>query len=284
MSQQQFVSVSPSENIFSKGGDNVKNIMEKGITLPFYERHEEIAGKGVFVYYKGMLHPEKGFPTPQAVAANNFFKRCLINWIRYFGSNPISALPLLKTKTLERWIDQLNNLGYLALQPYMRKEEYQTRACFETGKFVKNFLTNLGVNERASGMMGTIISTMFEYDTAYKYPLQDIADETTIEKLKSPVKEFGRLIDILVSRSSSSKVSEHFKNFGIVRYAFYIPKIKKAYLKALNDLDLTNIQTDEADRYHMLRYPVHNAKGKSREERMKEFQSMHTEPIPMLVI
>lgn len=162
---------------------------------------------GVHVYLEGHKYPFKGMPTEGAVNAIAVIKKLL-------KFQPIQAM-------------------WTAIQPHILKEEFQQSI---TKEIIQMFPSKLGI----------AIAHVLEYDSAYRFRLQDLASETTKEALLAhPIQEIRRLAII-------SKRRDYDVAGKKIRYALYIlmillliPRIRSKF----NEGDFSKIQLDESDRY-----------------------------------
>lgn len=162
-------------------------------------------GGGVKVYLQGIEHPLKGMPMESAMQAINFAKRLLMG-------RPFNAL---------EW----------ALQPHTLKSQYM---CPFAREIRKMFPSKLGL----------IISTILEYDAAYRLRFQHLCDNTSKEKLLAhPFKEVRRLLAIN-KKKDLPEVHSKFKRFALCITVLLITR-----RQAFRDCDFSKLQTDEADRY-----------------------------------
>ena len=231
------------------------------------------------------LYPEKGFPTPEAVSACNFAKRALISQLRFLTQKSIliclSLLLLLpfrsKIKLIERFINEFNGLSETVLTPVYLKDNYLCYLAKELQKLITIFLIKTGISEQYALAFGKNIATLIEYDTAYKYRIEDIMSETTSQKLKiAPRQEIKRLLAIFATRDINITTQAKFNTIGkILSLALLVPKIKQAFQQALNEIDFTKLQLDEADRYHVLKYDRYNFLGRTLEDRYNEYVKLH---------
>ena len=133
---------------------------------------------------------------------------------------------------------------------FILKDEHCTAFTPEFRKLIHRFLLNMGISELNSFKFAEIVSHLFEYDNAYRLPIQDLFSETSKEKWNNPSKEIKRLAKIFGERHVNIAVTKKVKNVALLaRIALLIPNIKKALIKAFKEVELENLQLDEADRY-----------------------------------
>lgn len=253
--------------------------------------------QGVFIYHKDSLFPVKGFPDPETVLANNFAKRVFIQQIKWIKSNPLLAVSMIRTKNIERWLESYCKIADATLQPYFLKEEWYSVPCMWIKKFVFVFLTNIGISAKVSEQFARTFAHLIEFDDAYRYRIEDLALETTTEKLHdNPARELNRLLNIFAEREVGfqnragkmvirKELIEKFNNVVVMlTRAFTIPRFKKAFRKGLKSIDFSKIQMDEADRYHTLRQYSYNFGGRTVEDRGAEYLKMHNGKLPQPMI
>jgi hypothetical protein len=235
------------------------------------------------------LYPEKGYPDPNAVGANNIAKRVLMGYVSFFA-NPavimgmfgILFLPFSKNvNIIRRFVDNCHNMMRTLQDPYYLEEIRYSNPCREIRKMAKEFLLALGIKSS----FPKDIAHLIEYDTAYRYRIEDILSETTKEKLlKNPRKEIKRLAEIFKQREPKGHLFQKFNYFSsLARLALLHPKIKRAFKKALEVVDFKQMQLDEADRYHVLKYSGYDFLGLDAQTRAKMYVEMHHGNPPQMI-
>ena len=231
------------------------------------------------------LYPEKGFPTPEAVSACNFAKRALISQLRFLTQktiliclSPLLLLPFRsKIRLVERFVNEFNGLSETVLTPVYLKDRYLCTLTKELQKLISIFLISAGIRDQYAQAFAKNIATLIEYDTAYKYRIEDIMSETDAQKLKNaPRREIKRLLAIFATRDLNITTQAKFNTIGkILSLALIVPRIKKAFIKSLDEIDFTKLQLDEADHYHVLKYDRYNFLGRTIEDRYSEYVKLH---------
>lgn len=153
--------------------EEIINSNPEGLTV---ERIE--FNKGIFIHLKGHAYPQKGLPTPQAISAINVAKGFLRVAMKWWY-----ILPFLGQK---RFIQGFNLVCWPILQPYVLKYEFMT----PTSQAIYDALKDIDIQ------FAKIVAHVVQYDSAYRYRLQDLANETN--ELNS--KEIRRLIKINKAR------------------------------------------------------------------------------------
>ena len=237
---------------------------EQGKTMPKVGWNED---KGFLTWHKTFLYPEKGWRNNQSVWAVQRAKRILICWLNFFSFKKLWPCYLIllfipKTKIVEKWIYEFQESISFFLQHFYLKENYYSPIPKEILIGCGVFLKELGVSEREAKKFARNLATFVQYDTAYYYPLGDIMCETSAEQmLKSPSKEIKRLIKILYERSDNPNLNEKFAIFAkFLTVILWIPKVRKAFRKAVQAMNFQKLQLDEEDKYN-LRLSHWNGKG-----------------------
>jgi hypothetical protein len=181
------------------------------------------------------------------------------------------------TKELERFIESFNKQAFrIAVagdEPYFLKEKHMTPCSRELQFSIFTFLVELGIKEQTADRFSEIFSHILEYDNAYRYRFMDIMGETTKEDLKSSHKAIRGLIEVIKQRENNQCGDKYMRIAKLLHLALYIPKIKRAFLKTIEQTDITNLQPQEADLYWMCSKNSYPFMGKTDEERMSYAQS-----------
>jgi hypothetical protein len=246
---------------------------------------------GIYVYHKGTLHPTKGFPTPESVGSNNIAKRLFIGQMKFFANkNTLVAffgflfLPWKrKMRVVEAWIEGFNKLSGIVIRPYCMKPEYYSNSCRQIRIFVEKFCTFLGIRQSLANGFGQRVAHMIEFDNAYRYRIQDLLSETSAEKLaENPRREISRLINFLNVREPKNNIKGKFLAVAeLASIIFWHPRVKKALRKALECVDFSQMQMDEADRYHCLRFGNYEFGGIPLWIREQTYLRLHNGKPPM---
>lgn len=248
---------------------------------------------GIYVHYKGIPYPKKGYPFPEAVAQINVIKRVLIDTCALLLSKEL-ALGFItfilfpkRIKRIEKILEILATTCYPTISKYMVKPELMTQFSSEFQGIVFGFLANMGISVKTSKKIAYIFGAIFEYDNAYRYRLEDLFTETTKEKLSSsPIKESRRILKMYLQREKHGRnykyktkryVSDKFKSvYFILVLLLLIPKMKKAFIKAIDRSEFNRLQLDDIDKYWCKNRHDYDFFGQSLEERMKDFEGGQT--------
>lgn len=222
---------------------------------------------GYLTYHWTFKYPKKGFVNEYVIQTLNFAKRLTITWIRFFGNRSLIPFYLLfivlpKKRIIERLMEEYCNAAEFFLQTYQHKYyldiQYYTEISKELNKLLVLFFKYLGISPNIAGRLAFIFASFIEYDTAYRYSVEDLFSESSSEKMiNNPRQEINRLVLLYIQRTKKKDLSEKFKSIGrILNWLLYIPNVKKAFIKAIKEIDFTKLQFDEIDRYQ-----IRNASG-----------------------
>lgn len=290
----------PDEFVYADHPAN--EVFKEAETAPIYEiDHVEYPETGgMFIHYKGLKYPKKGFPYPEAVWAVNMIKRVVVSTVRLVASP--QAIPLfigflltgrkkLIAKILELVDDCLDVTDAFLYTPradtgkpfYLKTERFMTPVK-ELARYLMLFLKFAGIdNEDMLQKIGRVACMIFEYDSAYLSRIQDIFSEANRDALlTSPAEEVRRLYRVYASREKlSQKVALSFKRVSLlIQLALWFPKVRRALIRATENIDLTKIAFTEADRYHVMFLDGYNFFGQTLEKRHETLKGMHGGEIP----
>ena len=243
---------------------------------------------GIYSYHEGDPYPRKGHTYLEAVESNNTVKRITLTMVLPLASKEM-ALPALgfmltpykwKIRLLEKFLVHYRRLAELHMGQHFLKPEYYNICSKELWNFVYRFLKELGIDPELSHALGRIVATMFEYDDAYRYRLEDVLTETDKVKLKKPRQEILRLLKIYQSRElykGENAVGGRMEKMAKgLSFLMLYPPVKRAFKKALAESDLSNLQLDEIDRYFCLNRPDYQFFGQPLANRMFFYGAMRT--------
>jgi hypothetical protein len=134
---------------------------------------------------------------------------------------------------------------------------------------------NLGIPEQTANQFGKNIATVLQYDNAYREPLRDIFSETSKEKMSR--KEIIRLMGIVRTRAKDFEVDKFLSVAKIVSLSLWIPKVRKAFYKALEQSDFKNFQHTEITSYHALYRTDYDYFGLSSEIRKSQYEKKRSD-------
>ncbi len=275
----------PRADVFSGTHAINSSIMGAGARFHVFDHVEYPEEGGIYVWYKGMPYPKKGFPFPEATFQNDITKRIFMSILRPLAMKemllPGLAFLLLpwkrKIKVANNSMREFNRIASWTLSACFLVPERYSHPAQTINKMLTEFIKNLGIDEENN--IGRVIATMIEYDDAYRYRIQDLGSEIRWREMKTnPRKEIKRLLKIYMERE---KVPNIFAVKGTLLFASTIlwhPKILRAFKKAILTLSWTEqnrLGLDNADRYHILMRGDYNFTGRTFEERKEIYQDMH---------
>ena len=232
---------------------------------------KEIEGKGIFTYYHGMDVPRIGVsPTyqdfPSAMAEVDKVKIALKELLK----NPFIVF------RLENALRAFNRLGDKCLGQWYLEWDYWCPTAKQIYLFCGNFLSSLGVSDETCEKTAEIIATLFEYDDAYRYRLNDLMSETTKERMIAGfAKEMKRLLGLNEKREHTGDVNGKIKDiYLLARFALLIPKVKRAMMRALEAVDWKGWRLTESEIFHTLNWENYDVRGLCYEERMAQYEQI----------
>ena len=234
----------------------------------FTTKKIELTEDGILQYIDGKndtLIPQRGFPDSDAILACAVSKRLLITLLS------MRPLMLPTIKNLEKILANYNDVSLKVLNDYIFL--YQTPVADEFKKIIYRFLLGIKVKEQIAFETSIIISTLFEYDNAYRFRLQDLFTATTKEYLiKHPYKGILNLLKIQKERDH---LGVH-KKFALIKpiatLVLLIPKFRKAYVSALSQSDFSRLQFDDIDEYWVAQRVDYKFFGESQSQLKKRLR------------
>lgn len=236
--------------------------------------------EGNLIYLVGHTYPLKGIPTPEAIHAVNIVKTMIRE--TFFRLS------------VRRTLKSFNNVAWKVISPYVVKEEYMTSAALTIQKLIQAFLEEL-VPFGMVTITAKTIAHIFEYDSAYRFRVQDLASETTVDKLLcSPTKEIRRLMmlnrerdfKILPLRKDGSRelhkvtVSDKFWWASLaLRVLLIRRKYRRAFKIAVRKVGIKDMQFDENDVYWACHKTDYNYMGLSLDTRQKLVENNNTDSL-----
>ncbi len=258
---------------------------EANHTFPLFERVTYPPTGGIYIYFKGMPFPKKGFPYPEAALNNDVIKKFTMTFVKIFANKalmiPIAAFALLPWKTkigaLEKALaDYARTINWLAMGNILKRERYST-PCREIWAFVETLLTELGFSPALSFDIARIMATVIEYDDAYRYRFEDLMTEINKDALVAkPRQEIKRIMDIFNVRELAPNAKIVFSAIGkLLGILILHPKFKRAFVKACAGADFSRMSLDNADRYHVLLMGDYDYTGRTSAQRMDIYKAFH---------
>jgi len=238
---------------------------------------------GIYIYFLGKLHPEKGMAYPDTMNDLNILKKISLSFLWSLSTR--NALGIIigfvftpwnrRIKLIERFLlSYLEGARTLVYHHYLHKRWYSPIAK-ELRTLVYLFLKYLGFSQPVCSEVSDIAMNFVQYDDMYYYKIGDIFSLTTKQKLlDNPRKEINRVFKIYASREHAD--SKKLGSIGkILSLALLHPKTKKAFKDAVKKTDIVKLQADEADRYNSLLRGKYDFMGASAEHRNMAFVRMH---------
>lgn len=251
---------------------------------------------GMFTHMVNVPYPKKGFPISECVAANNTVKRVTLMLFKNLASKNLLGAYVgffltpwkYKLNFVENLIEDYLRVTEWVYEPYFLKEKYYMKEAKELAKWVYWFLFYLGIKETLCKRISEIVKPLIEYDDTYRFRVEDLISVMILKNLlASPSKEMRRVAMIYQERardfegnSTKKKFEAFFKVLGL---GLRIPRVKSAFIKSLNHVDLQNIQLDKADYYHTMQMEDYNYRGKDYKTRYAEFISFHNGKPPKMM-
>lgn len=241
---------------------------------------------GLFSHYQSEPYPRKGHTYPEAIEANNIFKKLTIGSLVSLAV-PQAILPgigflLLPWKFKVKWLEKIL-FNYSRMGEYIQRNHYMKRRFYnvfakELWSTVYVFLKQIGISAPVAYSCGRIVAHILEHEDAYRARLQDIFTEASQEALiKTPRQEIKRLTEIYISREKEGLEERILALPKILLALMWIPRIKKIFVETMKQVKFQDLQYDEADRYYVLNRSGYEYLGLPVEERFKEYQKTHNE-------
>ena len=237
--------ISEKNEIFRRS----KKIKEKVEDIYFNDPARQMVDRvavgedGAFrTYVQGDKEPIRFYPDGKTVWVIAHFKRFIpliiqnlnsMGWIKKI----MTALSLWwNLKVASEWLEY-----YLSTSDVLLKDDSYSQP-------VKEIRRVCGVLKIDQNFLDAI-SLIVEFDSAYRYRVQDIISELNKENLiKNPKKEILRLLDIINSRERTFNPRwNQIKK--IVKVGMYIPKFRKTIVSFLKEINIDEIKFSKEDIY-----------------------------------
>lgn len=244
---------------------------------------------GLYTYTQGNPYPRKGHVYPEAMLANNQVKRNTLAILHPYTAKGM-RLPMLlrlllpnKREFLEEALIHYiksSDAIYRSVHPipYLKEDHYKNCGR-QLWRFTQHFLMALGITEDTAFKTGKIAATMIEYEDMYQLVMQDLASETTADKLlANPRRELLRLAGILAKRANIQPLTIGGKFTKLLKFGsllLLLPKVKRAFKTALKQTDFPKLQLEDCDTYYcLINGNEYSFLGKNLEERKAIFMQM----------
>jgi hypothetical protein len=239
--------------------------------------HTEKQSQGVHLYYKGVKWPRRVYYdrkndpnfTLRTLNALGVVKKYLFSLTYLKGVVVPYRLSIKKYEQFFRFL--YLQFEWVLCEFYIKDEEFSVPV-WELGRFVRFFLQNIGFSEELSNNYAKIVMMILEFDNAYRYRVQDIFNNTSNLKLQNPYKEWKRLLKIYAEREGTPGA---YMKLGIIKWlllVLWIPKFKRAFLDAINQIDVEKIKFDDNDRFHFSFWKGYDFEGKNFEQRFSPYE------------
>ena len=246
----------PEEQIIKKQADDTRDVI--AIT-----RVELPQPGGVYTYLQGKDYPFKGFPLVDIVEALDTLKKVeknMLSGLYYYlkHENRLKLLTLIPSlwffkKLLRSWLYTSRTFVYR----YRIKPSMYSLSVRELYKAFDSPIKNESkdLQELRENLKYTICMFL-EFDNAYRFRFQDLAEEIDLEKFfKSPAKELRRLIDIAQSREKQQQYKDKWTLIKtiVVPLLLVDRELKRIIVEVVKNLNFDRIKMDEGDRYYCLK-------------------------------
>lgn len=279
----------PIRKIVTGGKEYMYFPREGGLDLREVHTGEGVPIEGQFIYHHGLLYPQKGHVYPEALNSVNTIKKMVITGIKMITQKELFLSHLgfvilpwpFKKRILQRILNQLDDVAYPILYPHYLLDSCAQKPSLAIKQFVNVFLNELDFKDFGTG---NVVSTLFEYDSAYMGRFQDIMSECNKEALiQNPKKELSRLFEIFLNRElGSPKLRSNSKKVvTLLKICLSIPRFKKAFRRACLQTDFNDFRLTEADQYHCLFTYGYDFMGRSFENRQSELSRLHKGKLPI---
>lgn len=197
--------------------------------------------EGMVANYLNHPFSRKGLQYVEATEANNHIKKIVVALL-----NSVAH----PTKILENF-DRIASYTY---RNHFLQRKFYCKFSREMWKLTYLFLRKLGIKNDLAYSWGRNVATLFQYEEGYRMRLEDLFSETTKEALLER-KELSRLLSIFLSREKCNGdeveiVNQKFISvFKLLRLGLLIPKVKTAWRFTIREMEIENLQLDEADKY-----------------------------------
>lgn len=226
----------------------------------------------------GASFPIKTTPTPDATWATNIVKKTIIEALKAF---PV-ALVWNLTFSLNSLLESFARITEGIMEPYFYyrnfKFPFQVNLCTTSrgvGRFTENFLINYGINKTIAHKTAELLAHIVEYDTFYRVKLLDVMSEARQENFQNPRKEVQRLLQICYDREEiiPTYMRPKLKLLSRIAWILELPKLKRAFSKAMDPVTFNLFAIDQIDYYWLLQRSDYNYFGRTLDDRMEELKA-----------
>ena len=240
---------------------------------------------GLKQWINGCSFPKKTYCPPEVMFGLNQVKRVVAEAIKY---------PLIFIYNKQKLLDSFNDISYKIIGNYMNygfiantdHYEYLSEVAQELQDITYTLLICIGFTDNSALRFSKIFSNFIEYDDAYRFRVMDMFDCATQEQfVKSPIRTIDLVLKKVVERDSPGVSIKFVRLARILKFALFIPKYRKAFIKAMEESNYDKLKTDEIDWFWCCYREDYKYGGLSNEER-KEYmknKGWHTPPTMKLV-
>jgi len=242
---------------------------------------------GIETHIEGMKYPMKGYPFYEIVERVADVKRIAISLVKFVSQSPLRYfIPILAilpnsifNKIIFSFIKEFSNFSGRILRKYYLKPEVFCQSGREIYRAGKEMINSYPDEEKKNILTEfmTIICMIWEFDTAYRYPGQDVLGELNQKNArKSGLKEIMRLFDILIKREGDENLKIKFRAGRFILFWLMATKknIRNIVGEFLLKIDINKIKMDVADLYHAYPKKGYNFQGKSYKQGMVERETL----------
>lgn len=276
--------------------DKVENISKETSILPIIigaKAYPDIP-QGIEIYYQNIPFPRKGFPDADILNALNIVKKDTISWLMGFANKYLIPCYIVfaffpykwKLKVFNQFIHGYIRKANYWLDFWFYQPQYYCPFAAELKNLIKFFLWDLGINREYAHQLAMIGIMFMEHDDRFRLPFQDAFSSTTKQRLlENPRKELKIIAQLIQQREGFAFTKERLNTvFVLLNWALLIPKIRRAFKKAIGLIDFPKLQFTEADVYNALRWSNYNALDIPFSERERILTDYHRNlaPPPLL--
>lgn len=243
--------------------------------------HPEKQAQGIHLWYKGIPFPLRMYYDRLNDPNHNVRVLEALGTVKkfLFSLTHLSKVVIPTTLNIKKWEVFLNRIYWLCwwqLSPYLLKDDEWSVPVWEMGKIIKNFLLALGLQEDIAIGFSKIGMCVLEFDLAYRYRIQDLIGAVSPAWwYDTPLRSIRIMQEVYKERESLAGASEKLNKLFTFRYLFLLPKLRKAWIKAMDGIELGKIKFDDNDRFHFAFWKGYDYEGKDFEHRFKPYEEAY---------
>lgn len=239
-------------------------------TIPDFVNLSYSEKEGMVANYFHRPFPRKGLIYPEAIELNNIVKKIIVLIIRSIMHPSKFLLEfawtcdyIFRPRFIGNGEDKVP-IGYL-------EEKFYCNTCRELWKLIRLFFIKFGTNEDLANRLGKIVAHVFQYEENYRFWLQDLFGQVSQKDLLDNTRRSLKLMTNVFSRRIKVGVDYKIKALTkLLSIALYIPKVRRAWKFAFEQIDITNLRLDKADRWWMLSSGDYDLEDRNIEDRFAE--------------